>query len=411
MVKVCDAIMGSGKSSAAITYMNEHPDDLFIYITPYLDEASRIKKSCPALKFVEPKKLAEFGGSKTKHTFELVCENKNIATTHSAFRGYPPELLAEIRERGYTLIIDEDVSVLTALATDPGDVQMAIDAGYIGEIEPGVYGLVKDVYHGDALKDLFRVIRSRHLVYVPGDDDEQFFFWELPPELITSFKDVFILTYLFKGQDLHHLLTIYSIPYEVIGTKLCEDGLYRFGEAGENIPEYTRHLRDLIHILDYERLNQIGETETALSMGWMKRGKELDQLRRNICYYYRWFCQRNARKAMWSTYTDFKQKLRGKGYTKGFVSWNQKASNNFREKENLAYCVNLYMNVSRKIFFRERGVEIDDDAYALSAMVQWIWRSAIRDGKPIQIYVPSRRMRELLIDWIGSFETGGDAVG
>ena len=27
MIKVCDAIMGSGKSSAAITYMNEHPDD------------------------------------------------------------------------------------------------------------------------------------------------------------------------------------------------------------------------------------------------------------------------------------------------------------------------------------------------------------------------------------------------
>lgn len=42
MIKVCDAIMGSGKSSAAITYMNEHPDDKFIYITPYLNEVKRI---------------------------------------------------------------------------------------------------------------------------------------------------------------------------------------------------------------------------------------------------------------------------------------------------------------------------------------------------------------------------------
>ncbi len=33
-IKVCDAIMGSGKSSAAISYMNEHPNQKFIYITP-----------------------------------------------------------------------------------------------------------------------------------------------------------------------------------------------------------------------------------------------------------------------------------------------------------------------------------------------------------------------------------------
>ena len=47
-IKVCDAIMGSGKSSAAIAYMNEHPQQKFIYITPYLEEAVRIRESCPA---------------------------------------------------------------------------------------------------------------------------------------------------------------------------------------------------------------------------------------------------------------------------------------------------------------------------------------------------------------------------
>ena len=39
MIQVCDAIMGTGKSSAAITYMNEHKEEKFIYITPYLEEA------------------------------------------------------------------------------------------------------------------------------------------------------------------------------------------------------------------------------------------------------------------------------------------------------------------------------------------------------------------------------------
>ena len=42
-VKVCDAIMGTGKTEAAITYMNEHRGKKFIYITPYLGESNRIK--------------------------------------------------------------------------------------------------------------------------------------------------------------------------------------------------------------------------------------------------------------------------------------------------------------------------------------------------------------------------------
>ena len=33
-------------------------------------------------------------------------------------------------------------------------------------------------------------------------------------------------------------------------------------------------------------------------------------------------------------------------------------------------------------------------------MIQWIFRSQIRQYKPINIYIPSERMRELLIDWL-----------
>ena len=39
---ICDSIMGSGKTSAAINYINQHHDKRFIYITPYLDEDERI---------------------------------------------------------------------------------------------------------------------------------------------------------------------------------------------------------------------------------------------------------------------------------------------------------------------------------------------------------------------------------
>ena len=52
--------MGTGKSSAAITYMNEHPEKRFIYITPYLEEANRIATSCDRTQFFEPQKITQF---------------------------------------------------------------------------------------------------------------------------------------------------------------------------------------------------------------------------------------------------------------------------------------------------------------------------------------------------------------
>lgn len=44
-----------------------------------------------------------------------------------------------------------------------------------------------------------------------------------------------------------------------------------------------------------------------------------------------------------------------------------------------------------------------EDDYALSEMIQWVWRSAIRDGKEIWVYIPSRRMRELFQNWLNGF--------
>ena len=47
-----------------------------------------------------------------------------------------------------------------------------------------------------------------------------------------------------------------------------------------------------------------------------------------------------------------------------------------------------------------KGFPVKEDVFALSEMVQWIWRSAIREGNPINIYVPSSRMRSLLQRWL-----------
>ena len=41
-----------------------------------------------------------------------------------------------------------------------------------------------------------------------------------------------------------------------------------------------------------------------------------------------------------------------------------------------------------------------NDAYALTELIQWVWRSRIRRGKPITLYLPSPRMRRLFEVWL-----------
>ena len=47
-----------------------------------------------------------------------------------------------------------------------------------------------------------------------------------------------------------------------------------------------------------------------------------------------------------------------------------------------------------------RDIKVDENSYALSELLQWIWRSQIRNGEPITIYIPSKRMRESLKNFL-----------
>lgn len=411
MVYVCDAIMGTGKTSASIAYMNEHKEDRFIYITPYLSEAARIKNGCPELEFVEPSnKKNDCGFSKTKHTIELLKEGKNITSTHQAFKYYTEETLKYIVEGGYTLLIDENVDILEQSECTADDLKLLLDSGYI-EFNNGFYTATDKKYTGTLLSKVFRLLESRELIRL-NQEGKELYYWSLPQSFITSFKNVYILTYLFEGQSLHHFLNIYNIPYEYIGIEKRGERDYHFGAFPGYIPEYTSKLGDMLHILDDEKLNSIGEDYYAMSMNWFDSNQDdVIRLKKNVSNYFNNINRSvPAGERMWGSHKSSYSKLKGKGYTKGFVTFNTKATNEYKDRTCLVYGANVFMNVNEKSFYNMRGIEVDEDMYALSIMVQWIWRSAIRDGEEVYLYIPSRRMRTILLGWIDNISKGGTSV-
>ena len=85
-----------------------------------------------------------------------------------------------------------------------------------------------------------------------------------------------------------------------------------------------------------------------------------------------------------------------------FVSCNARATNRYADRTTLIYLCNIFP-VPPVVQYLSQGTtaEFDEDLYALAQLMQWIWRSAIRRGEAVSLYLPSARMRKLLLDWLG----------
>lgn len=402
-IKVCDAICGSGKTQSAIWLMNHDLDHRFIFVTQFLSEVERIKNGCPDRHFVSPE-TSDSTKTKLSSLRDLVSARENIATTHALFLSTTDEIKALLRAGKYILILDEVVDVLCETSISNSDVSAMIDCGYARE-ENGIVslsdGLVNDKQHG-VLSSMFQKSQSRNLLRVGGT----FFYWSLIPEIFTSFDSVIVMTYLFQYQELRCFFDVYGFKYQMIGTKRCFDH-YEFCD----IREMTRvsNIGKLIHIVDHDKLNALGDNKYALSFSWYARASDEDceKIRRSLYNAFRQVMKASAKDFMWTTFTKARESVCGH-FNKSFVAYNKRASNEYADRHYLAYLVNNFPRTMSQRYFAEHGCQLDADGYAISILVQWLFRSAIRRGEEVWIYVPSSRMRGLLEAWIEALSQGRD---
>ena len=416
-IKVCDAIMGSGKSSAAITYMNSNPNKRYIYITPYLEESERIKRACPELRFKEPSnKLPEYEFKKYNHTMELLKNGENITSTHNMFLRYSDEMLDIIKAGNYTLVIDEAVDVLRSSDLKKSDIQLLKDAGWAIENDEGHIEIVPPgEYDGNLAGEIVNLSKGNRIINIELDDSNirdksaSYYYWIFSKDIFEAFEDVYVLTYLFEAQSMKYYFDLNGMNFTIIGVSY-KDGVYSFSDKRDYIPEYTKTLSNKIHIFENKKMNDVGNNKHSLSHTWLTRSssnasKRIDDLRKNVRnYFINYHKDKPASNKLWATFKTGESFLRGKGYYYNNIAFNAKATNNYKDRDVLAYCVNIFLQPNEKIYLLKNGVEVLEDRYALSVMIQWIWRSAIRDGKEIWIYIPSKRMRNLLINWINEVE-------
>jgi len=395
-IYVVDAPCGSGKTTGAINMIKENPNRRYLFITPFLQEVQRIKEECSELKFYEPQEK----NTKLNGIHWLLANKKNIVSTHALFLNFNDYTLELIRNGDYTLILDEVASVVELMEISKKDLNTILDK--YGHIEDGLL-IWDDLEYEGKFSDIMNMSLNKCI----GIYGNCAVIWCFPIEIFKAFKEVYILTYMFDAQIQKYYYDFYSVNYKHLYVKK-DNGIYCFTDEPQDYKNQYNY-QNKIYILDSEKLNSIGDNYTALSVSWFTKDKQtrnkplINTLKNNLYNYFRNITKSSSEYNMWTTFKEFKSLLRGDGYSRGFLAVNARATNDYRHKTNLAYCANIFMNPVLKQFFAQKNIVVNEDKYALSEMIQWIWRSAIRDNGEINVYIPSSRMRNLLIDWLNSF--------
>lgn len=401
--------MGSGKTSWSIQHINESPFENVLYITPFLNEVERIIENTNR-DFKQP---SYKGGTKLQNLNELLACQYDIASTHELFKKLTDESREYIQNGHYTLILDEVLS-----AIDPyddikkDDMKLLQDSGCITIDEDGFVIWNQDKADYDTQYNRIKILaENKSLLYV----NQKLLLWRYPPEIFTLFDNVYILTYLFDASILKNYFDLYHIQY-MKKSIVHENDKYVLSDF--YIPD-TKKYSPLIDIYNGKMNTNIAQKQNGLSSTWFKiqsksNNKIIQQLKSNLKNYFLNILKAKSDTIMWTSFKDYQSKLRGKGYAKefkteqlkevdkayGFLACNARATNKYAECYNLAYCVNIYLHPAISQFFYQKGIKVDEDLYGLSEMIQWIWRSRIRNGEKINIYVPSIRMRTLLKSWL-----------
>ena len=191
-IKIIDMPMGEGKTTGLINYMNNHPDNKYLFITPFLDEVERIIKGCKDLDFAEP----DDKHSKLSDLKNLISNGRNIASTHALFSIIDSNVVELLYANGYILVLDEVLELIEPLPVSTKDIQLLLDGNIIRVDETGRVYVSDKTYKGKDCKFSREInaIKNQNVYYV----DNTLLLCIFNTSIFEAFEDIMVLTYILK---------------------------------------------------------------------------------------------------------------------------------------------------------------------------------------------------------------------
>lgn len=405
-VEVLDKIMGSGKSTSVLNWCESKPEQSFLYVTPLLSESEgRVVDACKVSKFTAP--TTELHRTKGEHLLDLLQSGSNASITHEMYGSLKQEHLNYIKENKYIVILDEEVSFIEPMtAYTVEDFKYLKSLNQIGAEEDGKLVWLNESSVCDNTKYTKLANMCRLGMIYQSKRSDNWFVTQLPIDLILCAERVIVITYLFKGSVMDSFIKLKGIEVvDFTEVDVVEDG--------------KEKIRSLVEFVgDKQVYDWSGE---AFSSSWYKGAtqnklKELSKAIRSVAE----SCKVKNGQMLWCTPSSVARPKRKSdkkvapaghsagtsdigedGFAEGsFLPCSSRATNAYRNREVMVHCYNRFPHVTVSSFLQDYGATVDNNQFALSEFLQWLWRSRIRDGQPIRVCILSKRMRKLFQDWL-----------
>lgn len=418
-VEILDSIMGSNKTNGIIKWMDEHPDERYMYVSPLLSEVtgdSRLQTDLKYISFEYPESVE--GGTKSDDLLNKLKSNVNICCTHSLYLLMDDSHLQEIKARGYVVIIDEELGVIDGLenySRDDLDYLIAKKDITIGDTD-GMISWVGGVVGKDAkYKHLSNLCNSKSVYAAKRQDNVMV--TQLPIALFTCAKRVIIMTYMFEGNILDCFLKLKGIeirPFtEVETTKISKEDI----RALITLIPPTEVLRNIkMSYLGYERNSKSDCTKIESYIRNVCRAHHASSF--DVMYTFPKKLtdteRSNGKKIRPASFTEYKiiktdasgnptLDKHGEHTIITEPCWlyaSCRATNKYAFKWCLIHAYDRYPKAPVESYLQDYGHAPSRNVYAISDICQWVWRSRIRNGEPIVLAIASKRMYNLFNQWL-----------
>lgn len=381
------------------------------------------------MQFKEP---SDTGALPTKSAdlLRLLSEGQNVVLSHELFKLLNDTAIDRIKEFDYTLFLDEEIEVVELSDITQDDLKILKEQRLI-EIDPTSKRVkwLDSQYHGD-FERTKREIQQKALYEV----EQNIILWQLPPGIFEAFHQVYIMTFLFRGSMLFLYFQKYGMSFQYLHIEKDSQEKYYFSQGYEEVSKLEKvRIKSLLDVYEGRlNTNYLPESKkkrdiqeySGLSSSWhqnRKNKKYINVLNRNAVNYIQNYRHAPKNTVMWTTFKPAANKYENRRMKANcrwsgriscnectrpcgvnFVSCNARATNRYADRTTLIYLCNIFP-VPPVVQYLSQGTtaEFDADLYALAQLMQWIWRSATRRGEAVSLYLPSARMRKLLLDWLG----------
>lgn len=425
MLKVIDMLPGSGKTTQMCewlgTLIRQKSDQRFIFVTPFVKEAEKAAHNLLFNSLTPFQKealkagvweLEDFGNElpsvpqeelkKCRDAMVALSRNKNVVWSHALFLKlvFTKAFWKLIRKMNYILVIDEELTLKTDYVFkgfNASDVEYFLLGSVIDVAEDG--HLTWNCKNKKAYSGVFQPFKKDvdigHLYYYNG-----WFSWRVPIQNFDLFNDVYLMTYRFES-------SLFCQMWD-------QDWEYWHFEGGDLVQgkwQMPKELAERIRrrlIIAEQGFPAVGiKGHYSYSAAWYKEATDDDfaKIVKKMQYYIKkgatgkWM---DRSKVLWTCFKDYREKIEALDTDRNhfrplkvesFVPLNMKASNDYLDRNIVFYLADRYMWSP----FSKTGKD-----WALSELLQLLFRTVLRlpdSEEPVYTWVPSDRMRELLIKW------------